>query len=154
MMAVSWEGWRMIRTTPSRATGLRPRSRAILSGDLVGAEAAGPRVFAGDRGACVEVRVIPSARRTECKGLYGRRLKLTVEAPPEENRANRQVEEVLAGWLGVTRTRVTVVAGHTSRDKVVGFAGMNEAELAERLKTLLESCESCRKGSPGGPEGA
>ena len=80
----------------------------------------------------------PSAPRTQLRGIYGDRLKMAVNAQPEDNRANSELVEALAGWLGLRRESVRVESGHASRDKVVSFTGMNEAELRSRLDALLE----------------
>lgn len=83
------------------------------------------------------VRVSPSSRRTAVRGIYGDRLKVSLTAPPEAGRANQQLEESLADWLGMRRADVRVEAGHGSRDKVVAFSGISEAELLGRLDALL-----------------
>jgi uncharacterized protein (TIGR00251 family) len=101
-------------------------------------EAVGPRVYMGGGRVCVGVRVSPSAPRTELRGLHGDRLKVAVAAPPEDNRANRVLEEALAGWLGIGRDKVRVFKGHTSRDKVVAFAELTEARLRELLVAALD----------------
>ncbi len=80
----------------------------------------------------------PSAPRVELIGLYGDRLKVALSAPPEGNRANKQLEQALAGWLGLKRGSVEVRAGHASRDKVVAFTGTTGAELRSRLEDLLQ----------------
>ncbi|OFW61055.1 MAG: hypothetical protein A2133_04470 [Actinobacteria bacterium RBG_16_64_13] len=87
----------------------------------------------------VGVRVSPSAPRTELRGIYGDRLKISVSAPPEDNRANHVLVEALAGWLGMRREAISVESGHGSRDKVVAFVGIDEAELRSRLTGLLEA---------------
>ena len=79
----------------------------------------------------------PSAPRTALRGVYGDRLKISVSAPPEDNRANRQLTTVLAEWLGLRRDDVRIESGHTSRDKVVAFTGIDEQELRDRLTGLL-----------------
>ncbi len=94
------------------------------------------RVGAGE--VFVGVRVSPSSARVALRGVYGDKLKVSVTAPPEDNRANEQLEEVLAGWLALPIRRVRVDAGHGSRDKVVAFAGIEEAELRKRLDALLQ----------------
>jgi uncharacterized protein (TIGR00251 family) len=86
----------------------------------------------------VGLRVSPSAPRTAVRGIYGDRLKVSVNAPPEDNRANDQLVEALAGWLGLRRDDVRIEAGHGSRDKVVAFLGIEEAELRNRLTRLLQ----------------
>lgn len=83
------------------------------------------------------MRASPSAPRTRLGGVYGDRLKVAVGAPPEDNRANAELVEALARWLDLRRDAVHIESGHTSRDKVVSFSGIDEAELRKRLAALL-----------------
>jgi uncharacterized protein len=99
---------------------------------------------------CVGVRVSPSAPRSELRGLHGQRLKVAVGAPPEDNRANRELEQALAGWLGLGRDDVCVLKGHTSRDKVVAFSGLTEDQLKESLTSALHKCGVAREEGPVG----
>jgi uncharacterized protein YggU (UPF0235/DUF167 family) len=69
--------------------------------------------------------------------VYGDRLKVAVSAPPEDNRANHELVEAFAGWLGVRREQVRVESGLASRDKVLLLSGLSEVELRSRLATLL-----------------
>ena len=101
-------------------------------------------MFLGGERLCVGVRVSPSSPRIELRGSYGERLKVAVSAPPEDNRANNQLEEALAEWLDVGREQVGVQAGHTSRDKVVAFTGIGEAEFRTRLELLLREWQESR----------
>lgn len=91
----------------------------------------------GDTGPQLGVRVSPSAPRTRIGGVYGDRLKVAVGAPPEDNRANHELVDALARWLDLRRDAVRIVSGHTSRDKVVSFSGIDEAELRTKLAALL-----------------
>ncbi len=79
----------------------------------------------------------PSAPRTVLHGAYGDRLKVAVHAPPEDNRANEELVEALARWLGLRREQVQVETGFASRDKTVSLRGISEAELRARLAALL-----------------
>jgi len=81
----------------------------------------------------VRIRLSPGARRNELPGRHGAGWKARVTAPPERGRANAAVEELLAEALGVARTSVRIVAGHTSRDKVVEVEGLDAAEIEARL---------------------
>ena len=95
-----------------------------------------PRVWTEAGEVFLGVRAMPSAAKTALRGVYGDRLKVSLTAPPEDDRANRQLAEVLAGWLGLSRSRIRIETGHASRDKVVAFAGIEEAEVLRRLDTL------------------
>lgn len=99
---------------------------------------------AGDE-VCVGVRVSPSAPKTRIIGLLGDRLKVAVAAPPEDNRANKELEEALAGWLAVASSQVRVAKGHASRDKVVAFKQVGEERLRGSIGEALRA--SARHGS-------
>jgi uncharacterized protein len=68
-------------------------------------------------GATYEVRVTPRARRPAVvQTLTG--FAIAVTAPAEDGRATAAVQEALADALGVAKTRLTLIRGQTSRDKV------------------------------------
>lgn len=68
-------------------------------------------------GAEFALRVTPRAGRNLLSDENGQ-LKAQVTAVPEDGRANKAVTELLAEALGVARTRLTLLRGATSRDKV------------------------------------
>jgi hypothetical protein len=63
------------------------------------------------------VRVTPGARREELVETP-EGLRCAVTAPPEEGRATAAVATLLARALGVAKTRIVLVRGATSREKV------------------------------------
>ncbi|MEO8323475.1 MAG: DUF167 domain-containing protein [Actinomycetota bacterium] len=80
---------------------------------------------------CVlEVFVQPRAAKQAVVGIHGTALKVRVTAPPVDNRANRAVEALIAGLLGVPKGRVTVVAGHSSRHKRLEIEGVAASVVA------------------------
>ena len=66
----------------------------------------------------LRVWVKPGSSRSRVDGLHGDSVKVRVTAPPERGKANRAVEKLLSGALGM---RAQVVSGHTSRRKEVEF---------------------------------
>jgi len=56
-----------------------------------------------------------------------------VIAPPEGGKANEELVAVLAGALGIARSRIAIVRGHTSRSKVVVVEGLSESAVAAAL---------------------
>jgi hypothetical protein len=81
----------------------------------------------------VKVTVSPAAARSELVGRHGDGWRVRVAAPPERGRANDALVELLAQVLGLRADRVTVVAGHRSRRKLVEVRGLDAAELDRRL---------------------
>ena len=80
----------------------------------------------------LKVRVSPGARRPGIAGRHGDAWKVRVAEPPEDGRANEAVLRLLAETLDVPRARVTLVSGHSSRDKIVVLDGV-EQKHTERL---------------------
>ena len=86
----------------------------------------------------VEFAVLVSAgsSRSEVRGLHGTELKLSVRSAPEHGKANAEVVEVLAEFLGLPRKQVLVVSGATSRRKRVQAYGIGAQALQAKLQAL------------------
>ena len=87
-----------------------------------------------ESGVRFQVRVQPRASRSEVAGSYGGALKVRLQAPPVDGAANEALVDFLADRLGVARREVRIVAGLTSRSKVVEVSGVAPAQV-ERLIT-------------------
>jgi len=83
--------------------------------------------------AVLAVRVIPRARRTFVDGERAGAILIRLAAPPVDGAANDALVTFLAATLGVPRRAVTILAGHTSRDKRVEIAGIDDAAVRARL---------------------
>lgn len=68
-------------------------------------------------GALIALRVTPRARRNAIT-LEGELIRCHVTAAPEDGKANHAVIRLLAKSLGVAKSRLTLLRGATSRDKV------------------------------------
>jgi uncharacterized protein (TIGR00251 family) len=60
-------------------------------------------------------------------GVHGAALKVRLHAPPGDGAANEELVKFLARSLGVARRAVRIVAGQTSRSKVVEIEGVSAA---------------------------
>ena len=82
----------------------------------------------------LRLRVSPGSRRSEIVGRYGDGWKVRVAAPPEDGRANDAVVELLSEQLEIPRRSISIVSGHTAREKVVQMDGIDLAESERRLE--------------------
>jgi uncharacterized protein len=91
-------------------------------------------------GVTLAVRAHPGARKTAITGVYGEgsasQLKIAVQAPPVEGRANEALIAFLSEIFGLPKNAVTLVSGELSRSKAFLLQGVTlaraEALLAER----------------------
>ena len=81
----------------------------------------------------LRVRVQPRAARTEIVGELGGAIKLRITAPPVEGKANDECRRFLARLLGVNRNAVEIVAGASSKDKVVRIHGVTANSVLRSL---------------------
>ena len=65
------------------------------------------------------LHVQPGASRTEYAGLHGEAHKIRLAAPPVDGKANDALIAFLAQIFGVRRRDVEIVAGGSSRRKIV-----------------------------------
>jgi len=92
-----------------------------------------PRCTAVDGGSRLEVKVSPGARADAIGGVHDGRLRVRVTAAPERGKANRAVLALLAKTLGVSRSRLAVVAGETDAHKSIRIEGLAPAAVRARL---------------------
>ncbi len=82
----------------------------------------------------ITVRVTPRAGRNSIDGYAaGGVLRVRIAAAPADGKANEAVLHLLAKALGVPPTRVAVVAGATSRVKIIEVNGLSEAAIQAML---------------------
>ena len=83
--------------------------------------------------ATLSVRVQPRASRNEVAGRVGDQLKIKLTAPPVEGEANDACLAFLAKLLDLAPSRLAIIQGDRSRNKVVRIAGLTQAEVHARL---------------------
>ena len=83
----------------------------------------------------LEVRVQPRASRSEFAGVHGDRVRVRLQAPPVDGRANAALVEFLAEAFGVPRARVTIEHGLAGRDKRVRIR--DAGTVAVQIKALI-----------------
>ena len=92
-------------------------------------------------GARFLVRVTPRASRAAIVGVFGEgpkaALKIALQAPPVEGRANAALTEFLADWLRVPRSSVRIASGEHGRNKAVVVRGRTGAEIAALIEAAL-----------------
>ncbi len=81
----------------------------------------------------LHVRLQPRARREEVVGERSGAIVIRVTAPPVDGKANAALCALIARAAGVAPSRVSVVRGHTGRDKVVRVEGAEQMALRRAL---------------------
>ena len=86
-----------------------------------------------DESAKIAVRLRPRGRADELLGMRDGVLQARVAAAPVEGKANRR-SAASSPAVGVPPSRVVVVRGEKSRDKLIRVEGIDLRTLGNRLK--------------------
>lgn len=84
----------------------------------------------------IPVRLRAGAGRDRLGGIRNGRLIAKVSAPPVDGRANRGLRLLIARRVGVAPSRVTILWGERSRDKLISVEGVGGAELLQAFELV------------------
>jgi uncharacterized protein len=84
----------------------------------------GPSVRESNGRVRFSVRVQPRAARSEVVGVHGDALKIRLSSPPVDGAANDELIFFLAEIFAVPRRAVRILAGETSRSKLIEIDGV------------------------------
>ena len=86
-----------------------------------------------EQGTILPCRVQPRASKTGVSGIYGTAVKITLNAPPVDGKANASLCEFLAKKCGIAKSLASVISGDTARDKQVLLRGLTPEMVADAL---------------------
>ena len=87
----------------------------------------------------IKVRVQPKSSRNQVDGFQDGALRVRVTAAPTESQANAAVIAILAKTLGVSKSRLEIIRGYSSRDKVVSVDTLTEQEVQRKIEVGVNS---------------
>lgn len=82
------------------------------------------------------VHVQPGAKTTSCAGIHGDALKIRLQAPPVDGKANQALIAWLSKTLGCPQSAIELIRGQTNRRKTLSINAGQTAALSSKLKAL------------------
>lgn len=75
--------------------------------------------FFMEKDGCIilNMKVVPRASKDEIQGVMGDTLKVRIQAPPVEGKANAYLVKFLSKQWKIPRTRIEILSGKTGRKK-------------------------------------
>jgi uncharacterized protein len=95
------------------------------------------KLAAKDGGVTFAVRVQPRASRSGVAGELDGVLKVRLAAPPVDGEANEELIRLLSKVFDTPRQRIAILAGQTSKNKVVSISGISVDEVSGILAEAL-----------------
>jgi uncharacterized protein len=86
----------------------------------------------------LEVKVIPNAQKNEIIRREENRLVIKIKGVPEKGAVNKNLIDFLAKTLGIAKSQITIVAGHTSRLKKLDIQGICCEQITKLFSLYTE----------------
>ena len=87
-------------------------------------------------GLLIDVRVQPKSSKNAIVGIHGAALKIKLNAPPVEGKANKALIQLVAKLLKCPKSNVEIVSGQASRNKRLLIHIDNNGDIESRKKSL------------------
>ncbi len=84
-------------------------------------------------GVTLWVRVVPRSSKNGVVGVLDGAVKIALTAPPVDGAANEALIETLAKLCGLRKSDVTILSGHTARQKRVRLSGTDAEKVRKAL---------------------
>lgn len=94
---------------------------------------AAPYLRPREGGCVLAVRAAPRASRSGVAGPLGGELKISLNAPPADGAANRELVKLLSKLLHIPKSDIEILTGETSRSKTVLLRGLDMADAERAL---------------------
>ncbi len=75
----------------------------------------------GENSPNIQVQIQRGSSKDQIIGLHNGRLKIKISAPPVDGKANQNLIEFIAKALGVSKSKIEIVKGRTSKLKTLKF---------------------------------
>ncbi|NUN14026.1 MAG: YggU family protein [Myxococcales bacterium] len=98
----------------------------------------------GVHGCIIEVYVSPRASKSRVIGRHGDRLKVQIAAPPVDGKANDALVALVANWLSVPKSSVTILSGSTGKQKTIEVLDVK----SQHVQQLIDLIDSGRHHKP------
>ncbi|MCL1865746.1 MAG: DUF167 domain-containing protein [Spirochaetes bacterium] len=86
--------------------------------------------------AIFDIIVIPKSSMSEIKIDQHANIKIYLNSPPVDGKANIECMGLLSSKLKTAKSNISIIKGTHGRNKRISVAGMSIEEIIERLKNL------------------
>lgn len=90
-----------------------------------------------ENGIRFSVRAVPNASKCEITGIYDGCLRIRLDAPPNEGKANEKCIKFLSKLLDVPKSNIEIISGDKNKNKIIEVKG-NPDILFEKIKFQIK----------------
>jgi uncharacterized protein len=99
-----------------------------------------PPIIKKPDGILLKIYVQPKSSKNEIVGVHDGAIKIRLTAPPVDNAANEMCVKFLAKQLGISKSSINIISGHTSRFKQIFIRYATEG--VSNIEAILSHIEN------------
>jgi len=84
----------------------------------------------------IKIKLLPRSSKSQIMGREGEFYKVKVNSPPVDGEANKELISLISKRLKVPKDSIEIIAGKTSRMKILRVAGLDPPSVSR----LMETC--------------
>ncbi|EMD46572.1 hypothetical protein EHI5A_162950 [Entamoeba histolytica KU27] len=82
----------------------------------------------------IEVEIKPNAKTSEIQGVEDGLLKVSINSPPVDGKANTEVIAFMASTFGIKKSNVKLIKGQTSHHKTLQFENWTREKVLQIIQ--------------------
>jgi uncharacterized protein (TIGR00251 family) len=86
-----------------------------------------------DNGIIINIRLIPRASANKITGILDNAIKIRLQAPPVDGKANKALIKFLSKLFKIPASHITLISGETNRNKRILINGIKKVFVKETL---------------------
>jgi len=83
-----------------------------------------------------KAKIVPGSSKSKIIGAYNNALKIGIAAPPVEGKANKKCIDYLAKCFDVAKSKVEIILGKNSKNKLIKIYDINQKEFLGKLEKI------------------
>jgi uncharacterized protein len=82
----------------------------------------------------IRIKLSPRSSKSQIMGMEGEFYKVKVNSPPVDGEANKELISLISKKLRIPKGSIEIIAGKTSRMKVVRVSGVDEQSVSRLMQ--------------------
>jgi len=87
-------------------------------------------------GIIIPVKVVPGSSQSEIVGIIDESLKIKLNSPPIEGKANKECIKILSKALKIAKSSIEITGGEKTKNKMILIKG-NPEQILDKLKDVI-----------------
>jgi uncharacterized protein (TIGR00251 family) len=84
----------------------------------------------------IKIKIVPGSSKNKIIGAYNDALKITITAPPVEDKANKKCIAYLAKYFDVAKSKIEIISGKNSKNKLIKIYDISQKEFLGKLEKI------------------